>query len=219
MATPLARRPHFLAPLPDSPPQPEPVRFAAVQAGAPPRPFSPAARAAPAAKAEPAQPPAATPPPAPAPPPPDVEALRREALEKVAGAVETLRAQAERLAEQARSDALEIGFQVARKILDAELRSGPEALFALVRGAVRRAGESRRIAIRLAPDDAATLQGAAGKGALDGPSAARIEIVADASLERGDCVVDTDFGQVDGRLGTRLAELRRAVDASSEGAA
>ncbi|MFL5261801.1 MAG: FliH/SctL family protein [Anaeromyxobacteraceae bacterium] len=219
MATPLARRPHFLAPLPDSPAQPEPVRFAAVQAGAP-RPFSPTARPASGAKADPPpQPPAAAPAPAPAPPPPDVEALRREALEKVAGAVEMLRAQAERLAEQARSDALEIAFQVARKILDAELRTGPEALFALVRGAVRRAGDSRRIAIRLAPDDAATLQGAAGKGALDGPSAARIEIVADASLERGDCMVDTDFGQVDGRLGTRLAELRRAVDASSEGAA
>jgi flagellar assembly protein FliH len=137
----------------------------------------------------------------------------------VAAALEMLRAQADRLAEQARSDALEIGFQVARKILETEIRQSPDALFALVRSAVRRAGESRRVALRLAPEDAAILQSESGRRALDGLTAARIEIVPDAALQRGDCAVDTDFGQVDGRLGTRLAELRRAVDAASEGAA
>ncbi|HET9596901.1 MAG TPA: FliH/SctL family protein, partial [Anaeromyxobacteraceae bacterium] len=147
-----------------------------------------------------------------------LERARREALERVAGAVETLRAQADRLAEQARADAIEIGFQVARKVLEAELRAGPEALFALVRSAVRRAGESRRVAVRLAPEDAALLASDAARGALDGVTAARVEWIPDSSLQPGDCLVETDFGQVDGRLGTRLAEIRRAVDAV-EGAA
>jgi flagellar biosynthesis/type III secretory pathway protein FliH len=31
--------------------------------------------------------------------------------------------------------------------------------------------------------------------------------------------VDADFGQVDGRLTTRLAEVRRAVDQAGEGVA
>ncbi|HTN53808.1 MAG TPA: FliH/SctL family protein [Anaeromyxobacter sp.] len=47
-----------------------------------------------------------------------------------------------------------------------------------------------------------------------------MEVAPDPSLEAGDCVVETDFGKVDGRLRTRLDELRRAVDsASEEGAA
>jgi flagellar assembly protein FliH len=140
-------------------------------------------------------------------------------MEKVAAALETLRAQADHLAEQARSDAIEIGFQVARKILETELRQSPESLFALVRAAVRRAGESRRIAVRASPDDALLLQSEQGRSALDGLTSARIELVSDPGLQRGDCMVDTDFGQVDGRLGTRLAEIRRAVDAAGEGAA
>jgi flagellar biosynthesis/type III secretory pathway protein FliH len=204
------RRPRFLSGVP-AVPVATPARFA--DAGRRPPPAAPAPSAA-----------AATP------PAPSREALeaeraaereeaRREALARVAGAVETLRAQSERLAEEARADAIEIGFQVARKILEAELRAGPDALFALVRSAVKRAGESRRVAVRVAPEDAELLRSEAGKDALDGLAAARVEWVADPSLQRGDCVVDTDFGQVDGRLTTRLAELRRAADAAREGAA
>ena len=164
-------------------------------------------------------PPPGTPPAQPAlpPPGPDLAALRREALEKVTAAVETLRAQADHLAEQARCDALEIGFQVARKILETELRQSPDALFALVRSAIRRSGDSRRVAVRLPPEDASLVQTDPGRAALEGLTAARIEFVPDPNLQPGDCVVDTDFGQVDGRLGTRLGELRRAAAAVAEG--
>jgi flagellar assembly protein FliH len=208
MATPLARRPRFLADVSDAA-SPEPVRFLQPQPRAPNAPRT-AASGDGSTPALPASPPA---------PSPDLTAVRREAMEKLAAALETLRAQADHLAEQARSDAIEIGFQVARKVLETELRQSPESLFALVRGAIRRAGESRRIAVRVAPDDALLLQAEAGRAALDGLTAARIELVADPGLQRGDCMVDTDFGQVDGRLGTRLAEIRRAVEAAGEGVA
>ena len=208
MTTSTARRPRFLSDIPEVS-TPTTVRFA--HAGqAPPAPGArqPAPLVAPVAAA-------------------GVErdeslglaAIRREAMQKISTAVETLRAQADRLAEQARSDAIEIGFQVARKVLEAELRQSPEALFALVRSAVRRAGESRRIAVRLTPEDAALLEADAGRAAVDGITSARIEFVQDPGLQRGDCMVDADFGQVDGRLATRLAEIRRAVDAAGEGAA
>ncbi|HEX7622040.1 MAG TPA: FliH/SctL family protein [Anaeromyxobacteraceae bacterium] len=204
----LARRPAFLASVPETQ-SAEPARFPhADRTGGPTRP--PAARTAPplagplpASRGEGDQ---------------DLADIRREAMERVDAALETLRAQADHLAEQARADAIEIGFQVARKILETEVRQSPEALFALVRSAVRRAGESRRIVVRLAPDDAALLRAEEGRTALDGVTAARVEYLPDPSLQRGDCLVETDFGQVDGRLATRLSEVRRAVDAA-EGAA
>jgi flagellar assembly protein FliH len=202
MPTMAARRPRFLTEVPEVP-TPEPVRF--VPAG--PR------------DVRPPVPPPATASPLPPPPAPDFNEIRREALERVGAAVETLRAQASRLAEQARADAIEIAFHAARKVLETEISQNPEALFALVRSAVRRAGESRRVAIRLSPEDAALLQAPEGIAATEGLTAARIEYYPDPSLQRGDCMVDTDFGQVDGRLGTRLGELRRAVDVASEGAA
>lgn len=152
------------------------------------------------------------------PPPPAAPSapagLPPEALERLAAAIDLLKSQAERLAERARSDALEIGFQVARRILETELHSSPDALFALVRSALRKAGESRRVTVRLRPEDLGQLESAAGKQTLDEFSAAQIELKADSSLGPGDVVVDTDFGRIDGRLSSRLDELRRAVESS-----
>jgi flagellar assembly protein FliH len=197
MALPSPRTPRFLESI--SPPdQVEPFTFGAPAGRHPraPRREEPAAEAGPA-----------------------LQEIRREAMERVAEAVRTLRLEAERLAEQARADAIEIAFQVAARILEAEVHANPEALFALVRSAVRKAGDSRRIAVRLHPEDAAALEAGRetlGHGEL---AAARVEIAPDPSLAPGDCVVETDFGQVDGRLATRLSEARRAVDGAVEGGA
>lgn len=194
------RRPRFLASVPDEP-RPEAPQFGAAPGRPRREPLLDAPREGQAAQAE------------------AEAAFRRQALERVAAAVETLRAQSAHLAEQARADALELGFLVARKILETELRQSQEPLFALVKTAVRRAGDSRRVQVRVSPEDAAQLQGDAGRAALDAVSAARIEVFPDPALRPGDCLVETDYGQIDGRLETRFGELRRAVEAAVEGAA
>ena len=155
------------------------------------------------------------PPPPTRPTPEELAAARTEAMQKVAHAVEVLRLQAERLAEQARADALEIGFRVARRVLEAELSTSPDAFFALVRSALKRTGESRTISVRVSPQDARTLAPALGNGAL-GVASASVVVVPDASLAPGDCLVETDFGKIDGRLDTRLSELHRAAESAAE---
>jgi flagellar assembly protein FliH len=156
---------------------------------------------------------------APGPTADELAGLRAEAMEKVAHGLEVLRLQGERLAEAVRSDALEIGFLVARRILDTELTTSPDALFALVRGALRKAGDVRHVTLRVHPDDLKLVQGEVASGEV-GVTAAQIDVAADGSLEPGDCVVDTDFGTVDGRLRTRFEELyRTARSALEEGAA
>lgn len=198
----ILQRPSFLQAIPPGG-EPRPATFGQAAAPRPPR----------ALTHHPGRPPEPEPPPGPT--PEQLAALRAEALERVAHAVEVLRLQADRLAEQARGDALEIGFMVARRILEAELSTGPEALFALVRGALRRAGDSRKVVVRVHPADVAAVAGPAAAGEL-GVSAAAIEVAADPALERGDVVVDTDFGKVDGRLRTRLDELHRAAGSALE---
>jgi flagellar assembly protein FliH len=143
------------------------------------------------------------------PTPPD---LRPEMLARLQTAIEKLRHEGERLAEQARADTLEIAFQIARRILEQELRTGPDALFALVRSAVRRAGDVRRVLIRVAPQDVQALEGDSGKAALQSMTVARVEIVGDATLTPGDVVVESAEARIDGRISSRLGELRRAAE-------
>jgi flagellar assembly protein FliH len=133
---------------------------------------------------------------------------------RLGGAVEQLAAAAERLASEARSDAVEVAFFLARRILEIELATSVDSMAALARSAVRRLGESRRIELRLSPADAGAmtaLLAERGPGVLTSLTSAQIEVVPDPALQRGDCVVEGDSGTVDGRLDTRLDELRRAL--------
>ena len=146
----------------------------------------------------------------------EAQKLAAQFTERTSAAIEVLRATAERLAAEARTDALEIGFLVARRILEMELTASAEPLVNLVRTAVRRLGESRRIVIHLSPADAqamAAIVESRGAQAVAQASISKVEIVADASLGRGDCLVEGDLVTVDGRINARIEELRRVLDA------
>lgn len=146
---------------------------------------------------------------------PRAEGGAGEGLQRLEAAVERLRLESSRLADQARADALEIGFQVARRLLEQELTSNPDALFALVRSAVRRLGDARRLVIRLHPVDAARVDAPEGRKRL-GLSLMQVEVTPDPSLQAGDCVIESETVTVDGRLSTRLEELHRAAESALE---
>lgn len=134
----------------------------------------------------------------------------RELSPRLEAAIAALKAQGERLAEQARSDALEIGLLVARKVLEREITTNLDALFSLIKSAIRRAGESNKLVVRLAAIDHARVHESAESAFTLG----RVELLPDESLALGDVVVETESTTVDGRLSTRLDELRRELDQS-----
>ncbi len=140
-------------------------------------------------------------------PPP--EPPRQAERESVRLAITALKLQGERLAEQARSDALELGIIIARRILEQELTANFDAIFPLIKSAIRRAGEDHVTRIRLHPDDVAHVESAARSDF----SLGKIELTADPTLTRGDVMVDTEHHSIDGRLATRFEEVVRQLGA------
>jgi hypothetical protein len=147
--------------------------------------------------------------PAPTPPPPPPAPTLSPRVEQ---AINALRAQGELLAQQARSDALEVGMLVARKILEREISTNHEALFALIKSAIRRVGEARSTTVRLHPADLERLDKVEG-GRL---SLGEVKLEADEALSPGDVMVDTEHHTVDGRLNTRLEECARTLVGEDE---
>jgi flagellar assembly protein FliH len=148
----------------------------------------------------------------------EAQQLAAQFTERTTSAIEVLRATAERLAAEARTDALEIGFLVARRILEMELSASAEPLVNLVRTAVKRLGDSRKITIHLSPSDAQAVSAAIearGPQVVAPASISKVEIIPDASLGRGDCLVEGDLVTVDGRINARIEELRRVLDAGA----
>jgi hypothetical protein len=166
---------------------------------------------------------------APAPAQPAVPAAPLFDMSRLDAAVDRLRMLSDRLATEARSDALELGLMIARKVVEGELAVNADRLISVVKSAVARVGESRRIVVHLAPEDAEIINGPRGNVGDSGKDggeagvpaqtglerigrgAARIEVVADPSLSRGDCLVEGDHLSVDARLDAKFAEIRRAL--------
>lgn len=153
-----------------------------------------------------ASPPPPLPMPSPLPPPP-ASAPSEQSLSRLEAALLALRLQGEKLAEQTRSDALEVGLLVARRILEREISTNLEALFSLIKSAVRRVGEAHATVVRVSSKDFARLKEAADSAFTLGP----VELRADEELEPGDVMVDTEHHTIDGRLKTRLEEIGRAL--------
>jgi flagellar assembly protein FliH len=141
------------------------------------------------------------------------------ATEKMIRLIEHLKQANHRLAEEARSTALEIGFQVAQRILEKEVTGDVSAMMSLVRSALRQSGDAKILRISLHPKDHSNITKSLEEGQFREITLTQIELVPDASLERGDVLVDTDFGQIDGRIETRLKEIKTVIDDSNEGEA
>jgi flagellar biosynthesis/type III secretory pathway protein FliH len=111
---------------------------------------------------------------------------------------------------RAEADSVELALEMARRILGRELRGDPGLVYACASEALRVAGPVRRLRVRLHPDAVALLRERS--PALGAQVEGRaLELVADPALIPGDVVVETEAGQVDGRIESRLALFRAAL--------
>lgn len=97
---------------------------------------------------------------------------------------------------------------VARKVVQAELRTDPDLVRQCVQAALRAVGESPTAVLHLNPDDAELLQDMwdelrqrFGDGGL--------QIVPDTRIQRGGVIVDAENRTVDAQVESRLAEVER----------
>lgn len=98
----------------------------------------------------------------------------------------------------------ELALRIARQLVRRELQAAPDEVVAVVREALQHLPVSARVArIRLHPSDVTLVEAAL--PAAEGERAWRL--VADPTLQRGDCVVETDVSRIDATVEARLAGI------------
>jgi len=103
---------------------------------------------------------------------------------------------------------------VAAELLGTTLQAEPEKIASLLRPHLARMRRAQQLLVRLHPDDHAFLKARPDLLAqlreqqqLEG----RLELRSDASLTRGGCVIETNLGELDARVETRLALMAAAL--------
>lgn len=126
---------------------------------------------------------------------------------KMAQSIQELSALRARIRHEAEGDLVQLSLAIARKILNREIQTDPDALLGVVKAALQRV-ESREIfRVRICPHHADSLRRAFEQFGLP----QRVEVQPDAGLEIGAVIFDTAQGSLDVSIETQLREIERGL--------
>ncbi len=139
---------------------------------------------------------------------------KNEQLTNLTGAIElvgeTQTSLAERLA-ASEAELLRLALAIAEKIVETELQTKPAQIVAIVRQALKKVETASKVQIRINPEELAFLEES--QAALNATFSLpkQISLLADPAIDKGGCFIDTECGQVDARLQSRLELLTQEL--------
>ncbi len=129
-------------------------------------------------------------------------------LRRLAQTLDELQSLRATLIHRTEREVVELSLAIARKVLHREVALDHELMLAMARVALDRLADVATASIRLHPDDFAVTVQARGSAAV---SSHGVQIVSDASVRRGGCVVQSEFGSVDVGISAQIDELTHAL--------
>jgi flagellar assembly protein FliH len=128
-------------------------------------------------------------------------------LRRLAQTLDELKALRGTLIRQTEQHMVQLALAIARKILRREATIDQDLIVAMARVALERVGESGIATIRLNPEDHASTVQRHG----DHWAGSRVKVVADPSVSRGGCMVESEFGFVDASVDAQFEQVAQAL--------
>ncbi len=138
----------------------------------------------------------------------------RAAVGALAAAAGDVRALGEEVVEAVEHDAIELGLELAGKILAGAFQSRPELVVEVVQGALRRISDRRRITVLVNPGDLDVVRGAIGDLTSQGSGVEHCDVQSDERIAAGSAIVRTTEGEVDASVHTQLERAREVAEGS-----
>jgi flagellar biosynthesis/type III secretory pathway protein FliH len=110
---------------------------------------------------------------------------------------------------------LRLAVRIAEKLIGAELHVAPAAISGIVAEALRSVRRARTLAIQAHPADITALEESLTALGTPGGATRSVEVIPNASLSRGGCIVETELGIIDARLETQLKNVERVLTAKA----
>jgi len=114
----------------------------------------------------------------------------------------------ERIIAEAESFVVDLSCTIAGKLASAYLAEAPERILPLFSQALSRRKEQGVITLCVSPAQFGFVQAAKDELSLVLDAQAELQIVPDASVEPGGCIVRSSFGSIDARIDTQLEAIR-----------
>ena len=109
---------------------------------------------------------------------------------------------------QVEREVVKLAVEVAKKIVHRELQVDKDIIQTLVRVALSHVAEKSAVTVHLSPQDYSHLM--ALRDELSQSEGRDISLLADKSIERGGCLIQTECGDIDARIEEKFREVEQA---------
>ena len=109
---------------------------------------------------------------------------------------------------QVEHEVVKLAVEVAKKIVHREIQADPDIIQTLVRVALSHVAEKSAVTIHLSPTDYNCLLER--RAELSQAEGRDISLLADKSIERGGCLIQTECGDIDARIEEKFREVEHA---------
>lgn len=106
---------------------------------------------------------------------------------------------------------VDLALQIAQKVVEHEVENIPDLAIHVIRAALEEMDARTAVRVRVSPDDEELLRRRWAQVVPAGIAPDRIELVKDEQVRSGGAIIETNHGQVDAQLETKLAELGNAL--------
>jgi len=110
----------------------------------------------------------------------------------------------DRYVTESEPELIRLAVRIAQKIIGEELRTNPEAIVSIARQCLQGLGRERSLTIRVSQGEADLVRRRIGILREAAGFHRSIEVVADAAVNPGGCIVESEYGVIDARLETQI---------------
>ena len=140
---------------------------------------------------------------------------REEASARIEEALETLNQavkERKKIVKDAENEIVRLALKVAEQIIRSEVSMHRDVCLNIVSEAIGRVSDREQIIVKVNREDAEYLKRYKDRlaGMLDGVKS--FSIVEDSNIEPGGCVIETNLGFIDARIGTKIRAIEEALN-------
>ncbi len=132
--------------------------------------------------------------------------------EKVTAFIETFEKSRREQFENIDHILLKLVFEIAKKVINAEVKTNREYVLSVIKKAIYYIGDKERLIVRVAPTDFEIVSGRKDFWLPVTERVKEIVIENDDRITQGGCIIESNSGTVDARLGVQFKELESLVE-------
>jgi flagellar assembly protein FliH len=135
----------------------------------------------------------------------------KEQLLKAASVLEQAYQEKAHIVQEAEPFVIELTTEIAKKVLQQELKSHPEALIHLIKQTLDSVYETSSLSIGVAPEDFTFVQKQREQLMAVDNGQIEVKVFPDYSIEQGGCIIRTSSGSIDARIDVQLSEIKKVL--------